>query len=190
VQHSDELRIFIAEDSASDALLIEEALAAHGVPAKLKVCQDGETALSEVAQLNRANLPDLIILDLNLPRIDGMQLLRHVRGMSLFDDTPVMVFTSSESLEDREKAKRLGANAYFTKPRSLDDFLWIVASTVRKLTRKYPPPNTVGGAHVLNACAAASSNRNVRIPPQSVRRPVSSDFYRARARTSRTSLFL
>lgn len=191
MQDSDDLQIFIAEDSASDALLVEEALAAHGIPAKLKVCQDGESALWELAQLHRTNLPDLIIVDLNLPRIDGMQLLRHVRGMSLFDNTPVMVFTSSESLEDRQKAKRLGANAYFTKPTNLDDFLWTVASTIRKLTRKDPPaPKTDGGAHLLHACAAAFGRRNFGLAGRSARRPVSRNLYPAHARSSLGVLFL
>jgi CheY-like chemotaxis protein len=128
------LQIFIAEDSRGDVLLVKEALAAYGLTAELQLCKDGEAALSELGQCEAGNLPDLIIIDLNLPRVDGMEVLRHVRGLPIFDGTPIMVFTSSRSTNDRTEAERFGANAYVSKPSTLDEFLSTVGSAIRNLT--------------------------------------------------------
>ncbi|MBV9303161.1 MAG: response regulator [Acidobacteriaceae bacterium] len=152
------LQIVIIEDHIGDFLLIEEALSNHGIPARLQLFQDGENALKQLAQMGAAGLPDLIIVDLNLPRIEGMQLLRYVRGSRLFDQTPVMVFTSSQSAQDRNEAEQIGANAFLTKPSSLDDFLSSVASMVRKLTSG-PRPSNSGGHQRLRLCCSRSQDR-------------------------------
>jgi CheY-like chemotaxis protein len=130
---SAELRILIAEDSVGDVLLVEEALAAYGLTAALQVCENGEAALSALAHCDASNLPDLVIVDLNLPRVDGMDVLRYIRGLPVFDRTPVMIFTSSHGANDRAEAERFGANAYVTKPPTLDDFLSTVGSTIHTL---------------------------------------------------------
>jgi two-component system, chemotaxis family, response regulator Rcp1 len=130
---SAELRILIAEDSLGDVLLVEEALAAYGLSAELQVCENGEAALSALAHCDGSNLPDLVIVDLNLPRVDGMDVLRYIRGLPVFDRTPVMIFTSSHGANDRAEAERFGANAYVTKPPTLDDFLLTVGSAIHKL---------------------------------------------------------
>jgi CheY-like chemotaxis protein len=127
------LRILIAEDSVGDVLLVKEALAAYGLTAELQLCNDGEAALSALARCDPGNLPDLIIVDLNLPRVDGMDVLRYLRGLPVFDKTPVMVFTSSQTPTDRADAQRFGANAYVTKPPTLDEFLLTVGSAIHDL---------------------------------------------------------
>jgi CheY-like chemotaxis protein len=127
------LQIFIVEDSIGDVLLVKEALAAYGLTAELQLCKDGEASLSELDQCDAANLPDLIIVDLNLPRVDGMEVLRHIRGLPMFDRTPIMVFTSSHSANDRTEAERFGANAYVSKPPTLDEFLSTVGSALHNL---------------------------------------------------------
>lgn len=128
-----ELQILIAEDSVGDVLLVKEALAAYGIRAELQLCKDGEAALSALARCDPGNLPDLIIVDLNLPRVDGMDVLRYLRGLPVFDETPVMVFTSSQAAADRAQAERFGANAYVTKPPTLDEFLSTVGSAIHNL---------------------------------------------------------
>jgi CheY-like chemotaxis protein len=127
------LHILIAEDSIADVLLVKEALAACGLTAELQLCKDGEAALSALARCDASNLPDLVIVDLNLPRVDGMDVLRYVRGLPIFDKTPVMVFTSSHVPNDRVEAERFGANVYVTKPPTLDEFLSTVGSAIYTL---------------------------------------------------------
>jgi CheY-like chemotaxis protein len=127
------LQIFIAEDSIGDVLLVKEAMAAYGLTAELQLCKDGEAAVSDLGQRDAGNLPDLLIIDLNLPRVDGMEVLRYVRGLPLFDRTPILVFTSSHSANDRSEAERFGANAYVSKPPTLDDFLSTVGSAIHNL---------------------------------------------------------
>lgn len=153
-----ELQLFVIEDNIGDFLLIQEALTKYGIEARLHLCQDGEAALKQLAQFGPANLPDLMIMDLNVPRIDGMQLLRYMRGAKLFDRTPVMVFTSSESVEDRLEAERSGANAYVTKPSNLDNFLLTVASTISKLIASSRSPGN-GGQQRRQRCAKSSRGR-------------------------------
>jgi CheY-like chemotaxis protein len=141
-----ELQILIAEDSIGDVLLVTEALAAYGLKAELQLCKDGEAALSALARCDADNLPDLVIVDLNLPRVDGMDVLRYVRGLPIFDKTPVMVFTSSHAPNDRVEAERFGANAYVTKPPTLDEFLSTVGSAIHRLiSPSIPHENDAGG---------------------------------------------
>ncbi len=124
-------RIIIAEDSRADVVLIEETLRTEGLRVKLRVFPDGE----ECACYFRANEepPDAIILDLNLPRLDGFELLRVVRSEPRYARVPVAVLTSSRLAEDKQKAFDLGANAFITKPPTLDDFLETVGSAIRGL---------------------------------------------------------
>jgi two-component system, chemotaxis family, response regulator Rcp1 len=138
------VRIFVAEDSAGDVLLIREALTAYGVTAELLVSEDGEAALTKLGQFTDDNLPDLIIVDLNLPRVDGMDVLRCVRGLPVFDRTPVLVFTSSHSLNDRAEATQFGANAYVMKPPTLDDFLSTIGSAIHSLISTSGSPELGG----------------------------------------------
>ena len=179
MQGKDELRILILEDSAGDVLLVEEALAAHGLSAQLQHCEDGETALAELGRLTETSLPDLIIVDLNLPRVDGMQLLRHLRSLSLFDKTPVMIFTSSQSVDDRKKAEQLGANAYFTKPTGLDDFLSTVADAVRRLTGASPFVRKRPKSGLYTCASHSTRDRRCSLSRRSVMRPLAGQTFRS-----------
>jgi DNA-binding response OmpR family regulator len=126
--------IFIAEDSLSDFLLIQQAVKDHhGAPVQFHRYENGETALGALGEFNEANLPDLIIIDLNLPRIGGMQVLKQVRSSPLFNAIPVLILTSSRSEDDRAEAAKLGANAYVSKAPTLDEFLSSVGAALRAL---------------------------------------------------------
>jgi two-component system, chemotaxis family, response regulator Rcp1 len=121
------MRIFLAEDNPADVYLLREAL---GVEAdrtiELLVAQDGEEALDYVYRRGRFSempKPDLVVLDLNLPKSDGSDILRAIRETSDLRDVPVVVLTSSDSPRDRAAAQRLGADGYITKPSDLDAFL-------------------------------------------------------------------
>ena len=89
--------------------------------------ENGEQAVARLDELKDQGgeaQPDVVVLDLNLPQIDGTELLQHIRAIPRFADLPVVIFTSSDSPEDRRNAARLGA-VYIRKPVNLDDFMKI-----------------------------------------------------------------
>jgi len=116
--------ILLAEDNPADVYLIREALREHGVNCKIREASDGKEVLALLApaQAETLNL-DLIILDLNLPRHDGIEILQYIRDNSQLTHVPVVVLTSSDSPRDRSIANELGARRYLRKPSNLADFL-------------------------------------------------------------------
>jgi CheY-like chemotaxis protein len=122
------VEILLAEDNPADVYLIEEALREHKVDFHITVAEDGEAAISLLA--NGGLKPDIVLLDLNMPKRSGGEVLDEVRRTSA--DIPVIVLTSSDSPSDREEALRLGATCYIRKPTGLDEFLQIGA-TIKQL---------------------------------------------------------
>jgi two-component system, chemotaxis family, response regulator Rcp1 len=120
-------RILLAEDNDGDVFLVRRALEKRGLPHELVLAHNGEEALvwldHHSGDRNGDAKPDLILLDLNLPRVDGGQLLSHIRKSDSFARTPVIVLTSSDSPKDRQMALELGANLYFRKPTDLASFM-------------------------------------------------------------------
>lgn len=120
-------RILLAEDNDGDVFLVRRALEKRSILHELAVARNGEEALAWLeghsGEEKRDSAPDLILLDLNLPRIDGAQLLSHIRKSDWFCRTPVIVLTSSDSPKDRQTALELGANLYFRKPTDLKSFM-------------------------------------------------------------------
>lgn len=132
-------RILLAEDNDGDVFLVRRALEKRGLPHELVLAHNGEEALMWLdhhqSEKNGDARPDLILLDLNLPRVDGGQLLSHIRKSDTFSRTPVIVLTSSDSPKDRQMALELGANLYFRKPTDLASFMdlgRIVEETLRE----------------------------------------------------------
>jgi CheY-like chemotaxis protein len=118
--------IFLAEDSPADVYLFREALKAHGVDCDLLVFDDGRAAMSFLMGAEKAESgPDIFVLDLNLPKIDGRAILKYLRDGSRFAQSPVLVLTSSQNPDDREESVKLGANRYVQKALSVNDFLKI-----------------------------------------------------------------
>jgi len=118
--------ILLAEDNDGDIFLVRRALDRHLDSYELILAKDGDQALQLLEQANadqRAIFPDLVILDLNLPRRSGIQVLERLRGIPRCAAAPVVVFTSSDSPQDRVEAFRLGANRYFQKPTDLAGFM-------------------------------------------------------------------
>jgi CheY-like chemotaxis protein len=121
-------RIWIAEDNAADVYLIEEALRRHKFAYHLETADNGEDMLKMIARVDQnpsESCPDLFLLDLNLPRRPGDEVLAQIRESSRCCHIPVIVITSSDSPQDRARARELGASFYFRKPADLERFMAI-----------------------------------------------------------------
>ena len=119
-------RILVAEDNPADVYLLREAFSLEGQEVDMTVVTDGEQALEFVqgqGAYSDAVVPDLIVLDLNLPKSDGSDVLRCIRENEAFAGVPVVVLTSSDSPRDRKTIEGLGASSFITKPSDLDSFL-------------------------------------------------------------------
>lgn len=107
---------------------MREALKEHGVNADLTVITNGQSAMRYLSLMNREDpVPELIVLDVNLPKKNGLEVLEGLRANPLLESVPVIVFTSSESVSDRAEAARLRAQAFVQKSMDLDEFLKIGA---------------------------------------------------------------
>ena len=135
------ITILLVEDDPGDVVLVREAFEHNKVRNELRVASDGVYALEELRDPERA-LPDLILLDLNLPRMDGRELLAEIRKDPRLTWIPVVVLTTSEAEADIVRSYELHANAYVTKPVDFDCFLNAVRQideffvTVVKLPRR------------------------------------------------------
>lgn len=118
--------ILIVEDDPNDRLFLKMALEAVGVPNPVAEAKDGKEALDYLsgsgpyANRQQHALPYLVLLDLKLPHLMGLDLLRWIRGRPELDLLIVIVFTSSANPADVDEAYRLGANAYLVKPSSFE----------------------------------------------------------------------
>ena len=123
------VEILLIEDNAGDARLAREALAEARVRNNLTWIADGIEAMAYLRQegtYKDAQRPDIILLDLNIPRKDGRQLLGEIKSDPRLKQIPVVVLTTSQADEDIIKAYHLNANCYISKPVDLDQFNRIV----------------------------------------------------------------
>ena len=128
-------QILVIEDNPSDAVLIRKALAHAGVLAEVHELDDGEKAIRFLERADadpEAPCPDLILLDINMPRYKGAEILRHLRASPRCGKSLVLVVTSSGSEKDRQDMDRLGANGYFRKPSEFEEFMKL-GTLVREL---------------------------------------------------------
>ena len=121
-------RILLVEDNQADAILLQEALRQAEVTHPVDVVTDGEKALDYLATVDEE--PALILLDLNLPRMDGREVLKAVKTDPATRDIPVIILTTSSAPPDIELAYDRGANAYVRKPLGIDR-LTDAASAIR-----------------------------------------------------------
>jgi CheY-like chemotaxis protein len=123
------IEVLLVEDDPGDVLLIKEAFEFNKVHNNLHVVSDGEQALEYLRRQGEhaeALRPDLVLLDLNLPRKDGREVLAEVKQDETLRTIPVVVLTTSEAEEDVLKSYQLHANAYVTKPVDFERFVSIV----------------------------------------------------------------
>jgi chemotaxis family two-component system response regulator Rcp1 len=136
--------ILIAEDNKSDVFLIQRALKTSGVRAQVHLVDDGEKAVMFFERADAdatAPCPDLILLDINMPRYKGGDILRKLRASSRCKNALVLIVTSSDSSRDREEMDALGANGYFRKPSEFSEFMTL-GQMVRDLLERKDMPLT------------------------------------------------
>ena len=125
------LELLLVEDNPGDVRLTEEALREGRVYNKIHMVDDGVEALAFLRREGRyanAHRPDLILLDLNLPKKDGREVLAEIKADKSLKLIPVVVLTTSEAEQDILRAYNLHANCYVTKPLDLDQFMSVLKS--------------------------------------------------------------
>lgn len=125
------IEILLVEDNPADVRLTEEALREGKVKNRLAVARDGQEALEFLRRQGKfanATRPDLILLDLNLPRKDGREVLAEIKNDDDLKLIPVVVLTTSSAEQDILKSYKLHANCYITKPVDLEQFVSVVRS--------------------------------------------------------------
>ena len=123
---SEPVNVLLVEDDPGDALITREAFEQHGIGNQLHVVSDGEQAiqfLRRTADFTTAPRPGLILLDLNLPRRNGLEVLAKVKADGELLSIPVVVLTTSQAQEDILRSYSLHANAYIVKPVDFDRFI-------------------------------------------------------------------
>ncbi len=139
------MEVLLIEDNTDDVLLTQRALKEGKVLNHLHVVMDGEEALNFLFQKGEykgVSTPDLIFLDLNLPKVDGRKVLAQIKSDPVLRRIPVVVLTTSKAEEDILRSYDLHANCYVTKPLDLEQFINVIKSiedfwlTIVKLPNK------------------------------------------------------
>ncbi|MBI2850365.1 MAG: response regulator [Chloroflexi bacterium] len=137
--------ILLVEDNPHDVALTERALKKANVANELVVARDGVEALDYLGDCDPEKLPTVVLLDLKLPKVDGLEVLRHIRSSEGCRHLPVVVLTSSREEKDLIDSYNLGANSYVRKPVNFNEF----AEAIQQLGLYWlvlnEPPPTIGG---------------------------------------------
>lgn len=122
------LSVFLAEDYAPDVLLIHRALREHGLEFEMFVAEDGDKVIALLDRVGREIPgPDVLLLDLNLPGMNGPDLFRRVRSHPLCSNAPLIVMTSSDAPRDLAWVREFDVSYYFEKPPRLNEFMHLGA---------------------------------------------------------------
>jgi CheY-like chemotaxis protein len=124
--------ILVAEDDTTDAYFFQRAFRRAGLPVALHFVRDGQEVIDYLqgtglyADRTAHPLPQLVLLDLKMPRLDGFEVLEWVRQQPAFSNLQVVIFSSSDEARDINRAYGLGANWYLVKPHSMDELTALV----------------------------------------------------------------
>jgi DNA-binding response OmpR family regulator len=133
-----QVSILLVEDNPFDVEFFTIALDSAELGYDLTVLDDGEEAVALIHREGKyadLRIPDLAVLDLNLPKRDGVEILKELRASALFDDVPVAILTSSSSPRDRARIDEIGVVCFMTKPSALDE-IQRVGTTIKDLLMK------------------------------------------------------
>lgn len=125
------IHILLVEDNEGDIVLTKDALEEYKIATNTSIARDGKAAielLEELWQKGAVFLPDLILLDINLPKKNGQEVLQTIKGDNKFKEIPVIMLTTSSSEDDILRAYQNHANCFITKPVEADQFLEVVSS--------------------------------------------------------------
>jgi two-component system, chemotaxis family, response regulator Rcp1 len=126
---NNEIEILLVEDNSADVRLVQEVFKEARIHNKMRVALDGDKAiqiLRREGEYARVSLPDLIILDLNLPKKDGREVLKEIKEDKNLKCIPVVILTTSNAEDDLIETYKNNANCYITKPVDLDNFIKVV----------------------------------------------------------------
>jgi DNA-binding response OmpR family regulator len=129
--------VLLVEDNGADVFLIREAMKSEGIAVEMDIAEDGEQAISVIRRIDenpQAACHDCFLIDLNIPRCSGDEVLQTIRSSQRCASRPVIMITSSQSRVDRERAMSLGATEFFVKPFELSEFRSL-ARLVRRVQR-------------------------------------------------------
>lgn len=130
--------VVLAEDNPADVYLVRTALQDEGLEVNLQVFSDGEQLLTYIndVDVKKAPQPDLLLLDLNMPKRSGHEILARLKEGDRRASPPVIVITSSDSIQDKRLAAEMGAAHFFCKPSDLDEFMKLGTIVRSVLTRR------------------------------------------------------
>ena len=122
------IEILLVEDNEGDIVLTLEALTDARIKNKVNVVKDGDAAIEylELSKAGEQRIPDLILLDINLPKVDGKEVLAYIKNDEILKKTPVVMLTTSSSENDISDAYSNHANCYITKPVDFNNFFEII----------------------------------------------------------------
>ena len=159
-----QVEILLVEDNPGDVRLTQEALKDGSIPVNLSVAADGVEALEFLTHKGRfheAPVPDLVLLDLNLPRKSGREVLKEIKESPALRQLPVIVMTTSRAEQDILHAYDLNANCYITKPLDLDEFLDVVHTIEDFWLKIATLPKHSGGKETGERVRAAGSVQDI-----------------------------
>jgi two-component system, response regulator len=120
------MKILVAEDDADDRFLIQTAFEEKGYTDKLEFVENGIELLSYLGESSKESMPRIILLDLNMPKKDGREVLLELKQHQLFKRIPIVVFTTTKNEKEIARCYDLGANTYIVKPTTFEELLFIV----------------------------------------------------------------
>lgn len=123
------INILLVEDNEGDILLTQDALLEGMITKEVQVVKDGWEAiqyLDKIGAYKLASSPDLILLDINLPKLNGFEVLKKIRSTEATKDIPVVMLSTSCSENDKKKSSKFHANCYISKPVDADDYKKVI----------------------------------------------------------------
>jgi len=136
-----ELKVLLVEDNEADIILTSEILASAGIDQSIKVTRDGAEAIQFIKKegpFENEHTPDLVLLDINLPKISGKEVLSFIKKHDAYKSIPVIIYTSSEMEKDVIECYDAGAELYLNKSHSMESFEKVVIA-IREFTESHFP---------------------------------------------------